>query len=89
MQEQSPVMTFLLGGAASVTILSALFFLANNYIINKIGLMIRVELHELEIRLEEKYITRDEIRLIEEATKFTHNRQDAEIRQLWNKVGGQ
>lgn len=52
------VLNALMGGAAAVTIISFLFFLANNYIVNKIGFMMAKEFAALMLALDEKFVTK-------------------------------
>ena len=65
MQGQNHMLTYILGAAGATTILSALFLLANNYVVNKIGYMVSEKLNtfreEMVTSLKEDYVTRKEV----------------------------
>lgn len=74
----------LASAAAVITALTALFALANRYLVGKITTAVRNELIIFRQQMDQEYVTRREYDQTEEHGKEIHGRHDQEIALLWS-----
>lgn len=82
----------LVGAAAAISIIGAIFGYANKFIVAKIGRELDTRFDSFEKTLiktlKEGYVGRSEYAVMEEFAKGIHERHDRGIDQLWKAING-